>query len=123
MEYNNSRDILIITVSGGEGHMREYPRVNRMKLTAVERFGELGELAEETIGRTLNISESGMLLEMVKPLPLLSKVALSVGFGDAVLHMEGEVVHLRKNEEGRIETGIHFAGITDKDRKLIRKSL
>lgn len=103
--------------------MRTYPRINSMRLTAVERFGELGELAEETIGRTLNISEGGMLLEMVKPLPLLSKVALSVGLGDAVLHVKGEVVHLRKNEEGHIETGIQFEGVTDENRKLIRKSL
>lgn len=103
--------------------MREYPRVNRMKLTAVERFGELGELAEETIGRTLNISEGGMLLEMVKPLPLLSKVALSVGLGDVVLHLKGEVVHLRKSDEGRIETGIQFAEISGEDREHIRKSL
>ncbi len=103
--------------------MREYPRVNRLRLTAVERFGELGELAEETIGRTLNISEGGMLLEMVKPLPLLSKVALSVGLGDTVLHLEGEVVHLRKNDEGRIETGIQFAGITGEDREHIRKNI
>ena len=103
--------------------MRTYPRVNRLKLTAVELFSELGELAEETIGRTINISEGGMLLEMVNPLPLLSKVALSVGLGDAVAHMEGEVVHLRKNEEGRIETGIQFIGVTDETRKIIRNLL
>ena len=103
--------------------MRIYPRINSMKLTAVECFNEIGELAEETIGRTLNISEGGMLLEMVKPLPLLSKVALSVGLGDAVLHLQGEVVHLRKNDEGRIETGIQFAEITVKDREHIRKNI
>lgn len=103
--------------------MRVYPRVNRLKLTAVELFDELGELAEETIGRTLNISEGGMLLEMVKPLPLLSKVALSVGLGDAVAHIEGEVVHLRKNEEGRIETGIQFIGVSEENRKIIRNLL
>jgi hypothetical protein len=94
-----------------------------MKLTAVERFGELGELADEAIGKTINISEGGMLLEMVKPLPLLSKVALSVGLGDTVLHLKGEVVHLRKNDQGHIETGIEFEGITNEERKMMRKSL
>lgn len=103
--------------------MRTYPRVNRMNLTAVELFDELGELAEETIGKTLNISEGGMLLEMVKPLPLLSKVSLSVGFGDAVAHVDGEVVHLRKNEDGRIETGIQFVALTEETRKVIRNML
>lgn len=103
--------------------MRTYPRVNRLKLTAVELFSELGELEEGTIGRTMNISEGGMLLEMVKPLPLLSKVALSVGVGDDVAQMDGEVVHLRKNEEGRIETGIQFIGLTEETRKIIRNLL
>ena len=100
--------------------MRTYPRVNGINLTAVELFGDLGELAEEAIGRTLNVSEGGMLLEMVKPLPLLSKVTLSVGIGDTVAHVKGEVVHLRKNEEGRIETGIQFIGVTEETRKIIR---
>lgn len=103
--------------------MRTYPRVNRLKLTAVELFGELGELEEGAIGRTMNISEGGMLLEMVKPLPLLAKVSLSVGVGDIVAQMEGEVVHLRKNEEGRIETGIQFSGVTEETREIIRNLL
>jgi hypothetical protein len=103
--------------------MRAHPRVNKLRLTAVERIGDLGEIAEETIGRTLNISEGGVLLEMVKPLPLLSIVSLSIGLGDDTLRVEGEVVHLRKNEEGKIETGIQFSAITNKDKELIRKNI
>lgn len=105
------------------GLMRAYPRINKLRLTAVERIGDRGEIAEETIGRTLNISEGGVLLEMVKPLPLLSIVSLSIGLGDDTLHMEGEVVHLRKNEEGKIETGIQFSSVNVEDRELIRKQL
>lgn len=102
---------------------REHPRVERILLTAVEQYNVTGELAESRIGRTLNVSEGGILLEVDQPLPFLSKVALSVALEEDIIRVEGEVTHLRRTQEGKIEMGIKFLNLSEKDLGVIRKHL
>lgn len=102
---------------------REHPRVERILMTAVEQFNETGELAESRIGRTLNISEGGILLEVHQPLPFLSKVTLSLAIKEDIIKAEGEVAHLRKTRDGKIEMGIMFLNLSDRDRNIIKKHL
>lgn len=101
-------------------HMRENPRVNRILLTAIEQFTPDGELAEEVLGRTLDVSEGGMKVEMKTPLPLLSKIKISLAFKDDIIHVDGEVVHLAKNDSGLIDTGIKFFELTDEQKNVLR---
>lgn len=104
-------------------HMRDNPRVSRILLTAIEQFNETGELSEEIMGRTLDVSMGGMKVELKKPLPLLSKITISLGFKDDVIHVEGEIVHLAKNDSGLIDTGIKFENLSEDQQKILQSNI
>ncbi len=102
-------------------HERGYPRVRHILLTAYQRFDDTGNLEEGSLGRTLNISEGGIMLETASPLPLLSKVEISLALKEEIIEVQGMVVHLRVNDRDRIETGIKFIEISDEARMKIRQ--
>lgn len=107
----------------GLTHMRENPRVNRILLTAIEQYTEAGELTDEILGRTLDVSEGGMKVEMKRPLPLLSTVTISLAFKDDIIHVDGQIVHLVKNDAGLIDTGIMFTSLSSEQRKILKANL
>ena len=105
------------------GYERESPRVERILMTGIDRYEETGELAESSIGRTLNISEGGVLLEVVKPFPFMAKVALNLALYNNNIMINGQIVHLRKNADDRIEMGITFTKIAEKDKEILKMFL
>lgn len=102
------------------GYERTSPRVEKILMTGIEHYGDTGELAEASIGRTLNISEGGILLEVVKPFPFMSQVALNLALFNNNIQISGQIVHLRKNVDARIEMGITFTKMSEKDRETLK---
>lgn len=102
---------------------RRYPRVLRAFFTAFKRYESDGEIKNADVGHTLNISEGGILLETTRAAPLESRLQLSLGFDEDIIKVEGEIVHLRKNDDNNIEMGIKFLNLSDEDREKIRRSL
>jgi hypothetical protein len=75
------------------------------------------------MGRTLNISETGILLEthvFVKSEHLLS---LTIGLDDEIMDFTGEVTHSHEREDGMYETGIKFLDMTNEKRKFLKQYL
>ncbi|MBI4665684.1 MAG: PilZ domain-containing protein [Nitrospinae bacterium] len=107
----------------GPKRLRAHSRVPSVKLTAIDMLGEFGEVAESTMGRTLNISEGGMMLELTRPLPLLSEVTLNVAFEKDIIPLSGQIVHLKVNDEGRIEAGIRFTRMDEIAREKLRRNI
>ncbi len=105
------------------GYERQSPRVERILMTGIELFEETGELAESSIGRTLNISEGGILLEVVTPFPFMAKVSLNLALYNNNIKINGQIVHLRKNADDRIEMGVTFTKIADKDKEILKMFL
>jgi len=102
---------------------REHMRVERILMTAVEQYNETGELAESCIGRTLNVSEGGILLEVHEPLPFMAKVTLSLAIKEDIIKADGEVVHLRKTKDNKVEMGIRFMNLSENDLRTIKKHI
>lgn len=91
---------------------RKHLRVERILLTAYERYGAGGELEEASLGRTLDLSEGGVKLETHKPLPMLSRVKLTLADGEEIIDVEGDVIHLHRAHNNMIETGVEFVDLT-----------
>jgi hypothetical protein len=66
---------------------------------------------KQTIGRTLNVSESGILLETYIPVNLNDKLLLTIGLKEDLVNIKGKVIHVVKGEQ-KHEVGVQF---TDKD--------
>jgi len=107
-------------MSGKES--RKSPRVSKLCFTSVKRYDATGELEEAQIGKTLNISDGGILLETDHPLPFLAQLEIVIGLDDEMLKLKGEVVHLLKKED-TLEMGIRFLEVSGKDREILRNSL
>jgi len=95
----------------GSKDKRKHFRVNSLNLSYVFVDGNNDE-GKQTIGRTLNVSESGILLETHIPLDLNDNLLLTIGLKEDLVDIKGKVVHSAKDEQGKYEVGVQF---TDKD--------
>jgi hypothetical protein len=86
---------------------REHCRIDSLNLSHVTITFE-GETIKQGMGRTLNVSESGILLETHFSVEKGERVALSIGLEEELLDIEGETVYSKAGESDSFETGIRF---------------
>jgi len=87
---------------------REAPRVNRLFLTSyVNREGE-EQKTPVSIGRTLDISVSGVGMEVYQDLQVGSVMDLEFDLRDSLLTVQGKVVHSRLESDGQYVIGVRF---------------
>jgi c-di-GMP-binding flagellar brake protein YcgR len=75
----------------------------------------------EGIGKTLNISESGILLETHFPMESGQGVDLTLALEEELLGGRGEVVHSRTDEQGISRTGIQFKDVDDATLRVLKQ--
>ena len=78
------------------------------------------EVCQQGMGRTLNVSEGGILLETHAPIDEQLMVSLRIGLEDDLADIQGIVVHSRKAEGNHFQTGIKFQEITDDALRVLR---
>lgn len=92
--------------------------LNFIVFTGVDR--ENKEIAGE-IGRTLNVSESGIMLETHVPLASRSSILLDIGLEEDIAAVKGIVVHCSDSGEKLFQAGVDFVD-NDQDKiDLIKK--
>lgn len=89
---------------------RKHARIDSLNLSYVLVDGRFSE-EKQTMGRTLNVSESGIRLETHLPVELGTQLLLSIGLEDKVVDITGRVVHSSQNEQGAHELGVEFLDI------------
>jgi hypothetical protein len=91
---------------------RRHYRINALNLLNYICFDDEGNVTRQGMGRTLNVSESGILLETHVSLDSGFQVTLTIGLEDDLIDIKGKVVFSRPGVEGKYEAGIEF---TEKD--------
>jgi len=84
-------------------------------------MGEDGEACHQGMGRTLNVSESGILLETYKPIEPNERIAITIGFEEELVDIEGEVIFLKESAKDTYEAGIQFSQINETERMTLLK--
>jgi len=79
-----------------------------------------GNIVCQGMGRTLNVSEAGLLLETGFSIPLNCKILLSIGLEDDIVNIEGNVAHSRVGKSGNFETGIRFTRIDNNELDVLK---
>lgn len=100
---------------------RKHVRVQSTNLLNFVCLGEDGEPCHQGMGRTLNVSESGILLETYKPIDSRALISITIGIEEELVDIEGEVVFLKESAKDTYEAGIQFSHINDKERKILLK--
>jgi hypothetical protein len=95
-------------------------RVNALNLSHVA-VDDREESVKQAIGRTLNVSETGILLETHFPIESDQNVELTLGFEEDLVNLKGKVIHLLNGETGKFEMGIQFTDIDDEGINVIKE--
>ena len=99
---------------------RKHHRVNALNLSHVA-VDDRDDNVRQAICRTLNVSESGILLETHFPILSDQTVALTLGIEEDLVDLKGKVIHVLNGETGKFEMGIQFTNIDQEGVKIIRE--
>ena len=94
---------------------RKHARYDTLNLFHI-RVMDGETVVHQGMGRTLNVSESGILLETSFALDVDAGVKLSVGFDERILEINGQAVHCKPGAEDTWETGVSFSTLDDPTR-------
>ena len=78
-------------------------------------------VVNQGIGRTLNVSESGILLETHFSVDLKSSLSLTIAIENDLITINGKVVYCKPGKNEMYETGAQFLDIDDSARQIIGK--
>jgi hypothetical protein len=78
---------------------------------------------QQGMGRTLDVSEGGLLMETHEPIHSPFVLFLSLGLGDDVADVKGRVVYTREGSGGRFESGVEFMEADESQHRIVEKYL
>jgi hypothetical protein len=91
---------------------RRHVRIDSFNLSYI-CVDEKGEVVNQGMGRTLNVSESGILLETYFLIESGQLLELTIALDDKLIDIKGKVVHHRRGKGRSFEAGIEFADLTE----------
>lgn len=99
---------------------RKVTRINSLNLSYIA-IDEDNVTVKQAMGRTLNVSENGILLETHFPMEERQKISLSLALEDDLISVKGEVVYSKPGEDEKFETGIKFSEVNEASRLILKK--
>lgn len=82
-----------------------------------------GEIADRQLGRTLNLSLSGLLVDTPVFVDPGSAVRVTLSLEEEIFELKGRIAHVSPGVEGRYCAGIEFVGLDGADKKRLRDFL
>jgi hypothetical protein len=99
---------------------RKHDRIDSLHLLNYVYTDDISEEAMQGMGRTLNVSEAGILLEThTPPISVGSVVSLTIGFEEDVVDIKGRVIYTKESEDDMFESGIEFFDVADKAQEIL----
>lgn len=101
---------------------RKHYRVDSLHLINYVYSDERAQGVMQGMGRTLNISESGILLEThTPPISVGSIVALTIGVEEDVVEIKGRVIYTKESQNDMYESGIEFFEFDTEAKDILAK--
>ena len=110
-----SQDVPIIK----EEERRKYPRVTSVNLLSYDSFDEEGKPLERGMGKTLDISLGGLLLETKVPIEAQYVLLMAINIREELIKIKGRVVYSREAEPGIFHSGIRFKEKNEKVHEIV----
>lgn len=97
-----------------------HKRLESLNLVSLSHKDPDGRVDLEIVGRTLDLSEGGILLECSKPVPSENReVEVILGIREHVIKVIGEIVHMRDLDDENTGLGIAFKNLSADDARII----
>jgi len=99
---------------------RRHPRITTFNKVAYVLFDHDGKKLEQGKGRTINLSQSGTLLETEQPLQGKYVLLMTIDLEGNKIKIHGKVITTRKYPKtAKYVAGIEFVGSEDKNRSAV----
>lgn len=105
----------------GENEKRLNNRISSKNLISYVYTDQSNETIGSGMGRTLNVSESGIMLETHDPIDVDMNILLSIGLEEQLIDIHGKVVRSQQDDKGIFNIGIQFIDLDDAARQLLSK--
>ena len=102
-----------------EKDKRNYSRLNSLNLISYYVYNQDDTMINQGMGRTLNISASGILLEIHISIEKEQIVTLDIGLEEDIVNVRGKAIYSKKGKDNMFETGIAFINIDDYQKKIL----
>ena len=99
---------------------RQASRIDSLNLVHVTCWDENGRAVRQGIGRTINVSEKGILLETHFEVDADEKYEISIGLEDQIVDIRAHVVHLQHGEKDRSLVGLSFGDLDEESLSKLR---
>ena len=100
---------------------RKSQRIGSHNLISYVCLDENDEPAGQGMGRTLNVSEGGILLETYAPIDPQYIVSLTISLEDDLMDIRGKVVFNKERDDGKFESGIQFLAADEAKVRILRQ--
>ena len=87
---------------------RKHPRVKTENHVSYVCIDEGGNEIEEGLGKIMNVSLGGILIETIKPIGTQDILLTIIDIDDKIMNMIGRIAYCREEESGIFRTGIKF---------------
>ena len=98
---------------------RRYIRMDALNLLEYVLLDDQGGIITRAMGRTLNISEKGILLETHIPFEPGQRLLLTIGLEDDLVDVKGLVKHAETRDDKYFSAGIEFLEIDGEGLRVI----
>jgi c-di-GMP-binding flagellar brake protein YcgR len=98
---------------------RRGPRVKSPNLVVYLCIDEEKNKIIQGMGRTLNVSEGGILLETHVPIDPGYTLILTIAMEEDLMHFKGRIAHSREREDGKFESGVEFLEMDKQKRRFL----
>ncbi len=101
---------------------RRFERKESLNLLDNIVLGDTGEMVAHEMGRTINISENGLMLETHVALKPKHLLVITIALGERLLEIKGLVRHVEECGD-TFRSGIEFVDIDDEGKLVLKKYL
>jgi hypothetical protein len=98
---------------------RKQPRVDSHNLLSFVCLDGKNYACGEGLGRTLDVSRGGILLETHEPLDPRHTILLTISLKDDLITLKGRVAHQRPCGDGKYNYGITFTKLDKKAEEVL----
>ena len=104
-----------------EHERRRCPRIQALNLISYSCLDETENIVAQGMGRTLNVSEYGILLETYVSIDPKYSIALSIGLGNELINIKGQIIYSKPGKNDKFEAGIEFLEKDESTIEILRK--
>lgn len=99
---------------------RKHARIESLNLSYI-CLDEDKNIVKQGMGRTLNISESGILLETHFPIESKHTLQMTISLEEDLLDITGKPVHIRSIGDGKYQIGIQLLDLDQESARMLKK--